>query len=133
MYRTQVIAVQISEHVNRVSDHIQKTSLDLVTCRHGYRTVKIHNLDTTAHAISTLHGDTSYDVFTDMLLNLENKFLAIVALHLQGGINRRNVFFSTLERDVYHRSDNLGHCAVICAHIIFLLIIRTIDKIRLVD
>ena len=117
MDRTQILAVERREHVDRLAEHVQQTAFHLISGRNGNRMPEVLYLYAAANTIGALHGHTPHDILADVLFNLEDQLLAVVALHLQSRIDRRNVFLSALKRDVDYRTDNLGHRTKNFAHI----------------
>ena len=73
--------VQLFHAVNRASDDVHHTSLDLVSGRHCDWMSCRYDFKTALQAFRVVHGYTPNSVFTDVLLYLYNEVFAIGTLH----------------------------------------------------
>ena len=104
--------VELFHAINRLSDNVHHTALDLLTCGHGDRTAGLHNL----------HSHTTHGVLADVLLDLNDEFLAIGAGDLKSIMNLWQNLLSVLacgvKIDINYRTDNLGDSPINLCHII---------------
>ncbi len=117
MDATEILTLQGSEMVDGLADYVEQTAFHLITRGHGNRTPKVFGGHASAYAVGALHSDTPYGVFADMLLDLQDKVFAIVSLHTQSVVDRRNHLLAPLKRHVDDGAYHLGHFSDIRAHV----------------
>ena len=114
--------VELFHAINRLSDNVHHTALDLLTCGHGDRTAGLHNLQSALQAIGVIHSHTTHGVLADVLLDLNDEFLAIGAGDLKSIMNLWQNLLSVLacgvKIDINYRTDNLGDSPINLCHII---------------
>ena len=96
MNREFFFSVQITKSVDRFSYDIKDSASYLRTYRHFDRFEGIRHLHTSTKAICRIHGNGSYGILTDMLLNLNDEFLSVRTLELQRFVYFRQHLFSFL-------------------------------------
>ena len=104
-------SVQITKSVDRFSYDIKDSASYLWTYRHFDRFEGVRHLHTSTKAICRVHGNGSYGILTDMLLNFHDKVMTIWSLHHKCVVDAWKVIFlfrlGQVEMYVYDRTDNL--------------------------
>ena len=109
--RISALHVEFAHTVDRLTDNVHHTALDLFTCRHKDGVACRHHFQATLQTVGVVHCHATNCVLTDMLLNLNDEFLSVRTLELQRFVYFRQHLFSVLsgciEVNVDNRSDNL--------------------------
>ena len=111
MDRISTLHVQFVHTINRLSDYIHHTALDLLSGRHHDWVACYGNFQATLQAVGIVHGDTANCILTDVLLHLDDQVASVWAFHLQSFVNFRKHLLRVLalgiEIYVDNRTDNL--------------------------
>ena len=106
MYRQSGFRLNLAKTVDSITHNVKDTSANHIADRHLDRLSCRCRLDTTLKAVRGVHGNTSYGIFSDMLLHLNNKGSPVLTLHLQGIINGRHTL-DVIKMDINYRTYNL--------------------------
>ena len=97
--------------IDRLTNDIHHTALDLIASRHGDRTSRTHCLQSTLQSVRVVHGNATHSVLANVLLHLDDEVAAIGTLYAQCLIDFRQYLLRILalsvEINVDHRADNL--------------------------
>ena len=114
--RISTLHAERAHTVNRLTDDVHHTTLDLLTCRHHNGIACRNNLQATLQSVGIVHCDAAYGIFADVLLHLNDKLLSVRTLKLQSFVNFRQHLFRVLsgciEVNVDNRADNLRDATV---------------------
>ena len=109
--RISALHVKFLHTVDRLTDNIHHTALDLVAGRHGDRTSRSHDIQAALQSVGIVHSHTAYSIFTDMLLDLDDEVFTIGAFHCERLINLwehlLRILAVGIEVYVDNRADNL--------------------------
>ena len=98
--------------VDRLSDDVHHSALDLIAGRHCDRASCRQHLQVALQSVGIVHGHTTHRVFADMLLHLDDEFTSVRAINLQCLMylwqHLLCILTSRVEIHVNDRSDDLG-------------------------
>ena len=116
MDRISALHIERAHTIDRLTDDVHHTALDLFTCWHHDSVAGRNNLQATLQSVSIVHCDAANGVFTNMLLHLNDKLLSVRTLQLQSFVDFRQHLFRVLsgciEVNVDNRTDNLRDAPV---------------------
>ena len=114
--RISAFHVQFFHTINRLSDDIHHTALDLLSGRHQNWVACRDNFQSTLQAVGVVHGYATNCVLTDMLLHLDDQVTSVWAFHLQSFVNLRKhllwILALGIEINVDNRTNNLRDTSV---------------------
>ena len=109
--RISALHIELAHTINRLTDYVHHTALDLFTCRHKDSVACRHHFQTALQTVGVVHCYATNRVLTDVLLNLNDKLLSVRTLELQRFVYFRQYLFcvltSRIEVNVDNRTDNL--------------------------
>ena len=82
MNRICTVAIEFFHSIDGVADYVHQTSFDLFAYRHCDRTSRRKYLHPALQAVGTIHGNRTYGIFTNVLLNFYNQLFAVVPFYL---------------------------------------------------
>ena len=98
--------VELFHTVDRLSDDVQHTTLDLVARGHCDRCAHRDGFQPALQSVGIVHGYAAHRVFAYVLLHLYNEFLALSAFYAQCLVNFRQHLLSILSLGVEEYVDN---------------------------
>ena len=118
--------VELFHTVDRLTDHVQHSTLNLITGRHHDRCAHRDRLQTTLQTISIVHCHTTYGILTDMLLHLDDKFLAVGTNNLKSFVDLGEHFLCIqsfgIEINIDNRTNNLRNASFNLCHKRFIFV-----------
>ena len=101
--------------INRLTEYIKDSSKCILANRYRDWGTCCHCIHTANQTICRSHGNTSYDVITQMLCDFHNQLAAVFSGNFDGFIDFRQVTFRIFY--VQNRTDNLSDFSYIfCCH-----------------
>ncbi len=82
-----VLSGNFTQAIDSLSHDIEKTSLDVVSNRHGDGFAQVNGLGSAGKTIRRIHGNSTHGVFANMLLAFKHQLSAVRAVYFQCIIN----------------------------------------------
>ena len=103
------LTAKLFHTVNRIADNIHKSSFNLFTYRHGDRPARRIYFHTTLQTVGTIHCNSSYRIFTNVLLHFYNQNFAVRPSYLQRIVyaGQHQFGLRTFKVHIDHRPDYL--------------------------
>ncbi len=102
--------------VDRLTDHVQHTTLNLFTRGHHDRCAQWYCFQSTLQTVGIVHSHTANGILTDVLLHLDDNLFAVRTFNRHSFVNLRQHFFRIqslgIEIHVDHRTDNLRNVSI---------------------
>src|SRR5581483_5281706 len=102
-----------SYSINGIPYDIKQTPANFFADRHGNRLAGINYFCAANEAFRSIHGNGAYQVFTEVLLHLEDKSITVVALNFKSIQNLGQCGTLTGEAYVHHGANHLRNSSFI--------------------
>ena len=105
--------IELFHTVDRLSDHVQHTTFNLISRRHQDRCAERDDFQSTLQAVGVVHSHAAHRILADVLLHLDNQDAPVATIDPQSLVDLRQHLLSLLtfciEINIDDSANNLGN------------------------